>query len=128
MQTRDAARMALGVIRSANGLIALFVPGVLIRRLRGDPEANGIAMYVFRMFGIRTAILGAELFLLQGERREEALRIGAVIHASDATAALIAGARRELPRKVAAMTFVLSSINTALAIAARQRARRAKWV
>jgi hypothetical protein len=121
MNAQDRARIALGTIRSVNGLAALFTPRKMVHRLGADPDTNGAAIYVLRMFGIRTALLGAELFLLKGQRRQEALRTGVVIHASDATAALIAGVRRQLPRKIAALVFVISSVNTALAIVALRR-------
>jgi hypothetical protein len=118
---QDFARIALGTVRSFNGLAALFMPRKMVQRLGVDPDANGAAIYVLRMFGVRTVFLGAELFLLEGARRQEALRNGVVIHASDATAAAIAGIRRQLPRKVAAVAFVISSLNTVLAIVALRR-------
>jgi uncharacterized protein YjeT (DUF2065 family) len=118
---RDQARIALGVIRSINGLVALLAPRTMIRRFGLDPEENGAAIYVLRLFGIRTVILGVELLVVKGDRREEALRTGVVIHASDATTAFIAGVRRLLPRRAAALAFVISSINTGLAIFALKR-------
>ena len=127
MRKQDLARIALGIIRTVNGLAALFTPRKMVRRLGVDPDTNGAAIYVFRMFGIRTVLLGAQLFLLEGERRQEALRTGVVIHASDATAALIAGVRRQLPRKVAALVFVISSVNTALAIVAQGGEDQVEW-
>jgi hypothetical protein len=127
MRKQDLARIALGIIRSINGLAALFTPKGMVRRLGGDPDTNGIAIYVLRMFGIRTVLLGAQLFLLEGERRQEALKTGVVIHASDATAALIAGVTRQLPRKTAALVFVISSVNTALAVVAQRDDESAEW-
>jgi len=127
VRKQDLARITLGIIRSINGLAALFTPKQMVRRLGADPDTNGVAIYVLRMFGIRTVLLGAQLFLLEGERRQEALRTGVVIHASDATAALIAGVTRQLPRKVAALVFVISSVNTALAIVAQRDDEPAEW-
>jgi hypothetical protein len=118
LNTSDVARGALGAIRTFNGFAALFMPRTMVRRLGADPDENGTAIYVLRMFGVRTVFLGAELFLLEGERRREALRNGVVIHACDATAALIGGVRGQLPRKVATLVFAISSVNTALAIVA----------
>ena len=127
MRKQDLARIALGIIRSINGLAALFTPRRMVRRMGADPDTNGVAIYVLRMFGIRTVLLGAQMFLLDGERRQEALRTGVVIHASDATAALIAGVTRQLPRKVAALVFLISSVNTALAIVAQGDDEQAEW-
>src|SRR4051794_10018413 len=67
---RDYARLALGGIRLFNGTVALLAPGWLVRRVGLDPDTNPIASYVFRMFGIRTVLLG--VVLLRGERGGQA--------------------------------------------------------
>jgi hypothetical protein len=119
---QDVARILLGLIRSFNGAVALFAPRKLLRRLQVDPAGNGAAIYALRMFGVRTILLGGELFVLHGERREEALRQGVLIHASDTTAALLALAFKQLPRRAAATAVVISSFNTALALLGQKRA------
>lgn len=124
MRRQELARVALASIRTVNGLAALFTPRTMLRRLGVDPEANGAAgaaIYVLRMFGIRTVLLGVELFAAQRERREELLRTGLVIHASDATAAFTAGVTRALPRKVAILVTLISCVNTYLAFVARRQ-------
>jgi hypothetical protein len=120
---RDLARIALAAIRSINGLVALFVPEFLLRRLQVDPDRNGAAIYALRMFGIRTTFLGAELFLKEGEQRERALRTGVLIHASDTVSALICWNRGYLPRRSGAVATVISLVNTLLAVAALGRSR-----
>jgi hypothetical protein len=75
-------------------------------------------LYVLRMFGVRTAIIGAELLVAEGEQLEKAVQTGIVIHASDTVAALIAGFRHQLSPRHAATTTLISSINTGLAIVA----------
>jgi hypothetical protein len=55
---RDSARILLACIRLFNGLAALFVPGVLARQLGVNPDDNPGMLYVFRMFGIRTVLIG----------------------------------------------------------------------
>lgn len=121
MPRREVARVALATIRTVNGLAALFTPKKMLRRLGVDPETNGAAIYALRMFGIRTIILGAELFLAKGERRDEALRTAPLIHASDAASAFITVVRGELPRRAAVLVTIISSINTCLAFLARGR-------
>jgi hypothetical protein len=118
---RDLARISLGVIRSINGLLALFAPKFMLRKLEVDPDRNGAAIYALRMFGVRTVFLGAELFLKEGEEREKALQTGAVIHASDAISAAIVWARGYLPRRAAAVATLISCVNTVLALAAQDR-------
>jgi uncharacterized protein DUF4267 len=117
----EAARVALATIRTVNGLAALFTPKKMLRRLGVDPDANGAAIYALRMFGVRTIILGVELFVAKGERLDEALRTAPLIHASDAISAFITVVRKELPRRSAVLVTVISSINTYLAFLARRR-------
>ncbi|HEY3082297.1 MAG TPA: hypothetical protein VGM69_20620 [Chloroflexota bacterium] len=117
----EYAWMALGVIRLINGLLALFAPGWLAGRLGVEPGSQPAVHYVLRMFGIRTVLIGADLWLNPGGRRR-ALQEGILIHASDATAALIAGLSGQLPFRAALTAGLISSTNTALAIFAYRRA------
>jgi hypothetical protein len=120
-EVRDLARVALAVIRSINGLLALFAPKFMLRKLEVDPDQNGAAIYALRMFGVRTVFLGAELFLKEGQERERALQTGVVIHASDTISAAIVWARGYLPRRAAAVATLISCVNTALALVAQDR-------
>jgi hypothetical protein len=115
----ETARTVLGVVRLVNGLGALIVPATLARRFGVDPETNPAALYVLRLFGIRTVLLGTELLFGTQEEQGRALRVAPWIHASDATAAVIAGIRGQLPRRAAVFATVVSSVNTGLALVAR---------
>ena len=112
--SRDHARLALATIRLVNGTLALVAPNALLRRLGADPNVNKVAIYPMRMFGIRTVVLGVQLLI--DAPSPEADRFGVVIHATDAATAITAGVRRELPPRVAAMTSMISLINTGLAV------------
>jgi hypothetical protein len=112
--SRDHARLALATIRLVNGTLALVAPNVLLRRLGADPAVNKVAIYPMRMFGIRTIVLGVQLLI--DAPSPEADRFGVLIHATDAATAITAGARRQLPPRVAAMTSVISLVNTGLAV------------
>jgi hypothetical protein len=115
----DYARMTLGVIRLVNGLAALLFPVWLLRLLGGDPKENRSLPYVFRMFGIRSVIIGIELLLPDSEVRKRHVQQAVFIHASDTTAAIIAGLRGQLPHAAAAKAVVISAVNIALAVLAR---------
>ncbi|MBA3421370.1 MAG: hypothetical protein H0U12_05680 [Thermoleophilaceae bacterium] len=115
--------MALAAVRLVNGGAALFAPEAYGRRLGVDPERNPGAPYVLRLFGVRTVIIGAELLVRRGDGLIDALRVGRVIHASDAGAAILAGVRGQLPPDRAKLAALVSSINTVLAFAARPRRR-----
>jgi hypothetical protein len=114
----DKARMLLGAIRLLNGGMAFLAPGFLARRLGSDPEANPALLYVLRMFGIRTVLIGADLLVRTGDARAEALRRGIVIHASDTVAAGLAGLTGRLPGRTGLMITLISLGNTLLAICA----------
>lgn len=114
------ARMLLGLIRLVNGALALLVPRRFTKMLGLDPERNGPAIYVLRLFGVRTVILGLQLLTAKGDELEQTVKHAPWIHASDATAALIAGVKGELPRRAAVIAFVTSSLNTMLSFLAQE--------
>jgi uncharacterized protein YjeT (DUF2065 family) len=115
----QAPRIALGVIRLTNGLVALLAPEFLAKRLGRAGEGSSSAHYLLRMFGIRTVFLGLDLLLGNEERRREALRRAPIIHGSDVLAALVAGVSHQLPFRAAAAAFGISCVNLWLAIAAQ---------
>ena len=120
-RARDFARITLAGIRLFNGVAALFVPTTLARRLGVDPETNPAALYALRLFGVRTVLIGAQLLLRDSRVRAHSLRVAPVIHALDATAALIAGDRGQLPRRAATTAALISTVNTVLAVIAQNR-------
>jgi hypothetical protein len=117
---RDAARLTLGLIRFVNGGAALLAPAAVAQRLGVDPPASDPTLYPWRLFGVRTAIIGAHLWTADGDERRRALLAAVVIHASDTVAALTAAARGELPPRRALATAALSATNTGLAVLAQR--------
>jgi hypothetical protein len=118
---RAYARITLSAIRLFNGIVALFAPAVLLRRLGVDPETNRAAFYALRMFGVRTVLIGAQLLLRNEGLRAHSLRVAPVVHLLDAAAALIAGAQGHLPRRAATTAALISTVNTVLAVIAQTR-------
>ena len=112
------ARKVLAGVRIFNGTAGLLAPEFLLRRLGADTAHDRSGVYPFRMFGIRTVLIGADLLLLQGEERRRATRLAVLIHASDTLAAATAGLRGDLPRRAAIATTLISAGNTALAVLA----------
>jgi hypothetical protein len=110
------ARKALASVRLFNGTVGLFAPELLLRRLGGDPATNRSGVYPFRMFGVRTILIGADLLVLRGAERRRATRLAVVIHAADTISAATAGRRGDLPRKAATVATLISAGNTMLAI------------
>jgi hypothetical protein len=112
------ARGALAAIRIVNGSAALVAPWVLTRNLGVRPGDNQAAQYVFRMFGIRTVLIGVQLLLPEGEVREASVRVAPIIHASDTASAALAGLSHQIPARPALIATSISALNTALALTA----------
>ena len=120
-RAQDFARVTLAGIRLFNGVAALFVPATLARGMGVNPENNTAALYALRLFGVRTVLIGAQLLLRNEGLRAHSLRVAPVIHALDATAALVAGERGHLPRRAATTAALISTVNTGLAVVAQRR-------
>lgn len=112
------ARKALAAVRLFNGSVALVAPHVLLRRLGTDPTLDRSGTYPFRMFGIRTVLIGADLLLLDGRELRRARQLAVVIHGSDTVSAALAWRSGDLPRRAGMTATAISAVNTALALAA----------
>jgi hypothetical protein len=115
----DYARLLLACIRLLNGAAALLIPGFLARRVGINPKTSPGTLYVFRMFGIRTVLIGAELLVQTGDRRAEALRRAILIHASDTVAAFVATLSGYFPKQ-GRIIIAISAFNTLLAVLANR--------
>ncbi|WP_225810556.1 hypothetical protein [Streptomyces spinosus] len=124
MDVRTAARRSLAVIRLVNGATALLTPRVMARRLGADPGQPAL-VYVLRMFGVRTVVIGARLLCpADPDALDRELRTGTFLHASDALAAACAGREGLLSRRMAAAATAISTVNVALTLVARGWPRR----
>jgi len=110
--------VALAGIRIVNGSAAVVAPALLARNLGVRRDDNQAVEYVFRMFGIRTVVIGVQLLLPEGELRRASVRTAPIIHASDTAAAALAGITRQIPARAALIATSISALNTALALAA----------
>lgn len=117
MTRSDRARTALGIIRLANGGLALLAPGRLTKTFGVDDDVSGPVAYALRLFGVRTIFLG--LSILSAGERDAEVRRAPYIHASDTAAAVLAGLKGQLPPRAAATGALISGFNTALALVAR---------
>ncbi len=119
----DVARVTLAGIRIFNGAAGLFAPSMLSKRLDVDDAAGPMA-YPFRMFGVRTILIGVDLLSRDRDVRRHAVRQAPLIHASDTISAWAAGKSGALPPKAAKMTTIISAVNLALALIASRNSRR----
>jgi hypothetical protein len=109
----------LAGIRLFNGAAGLLAPELLIRRFDPDRDPpSPAAVYAFRLFGIRTVLLGLGLLTHSGERLREDLREGILIHGSDTVTAATLGIHGHVSPRTAVMTTLISAVNTALAVSA----------
>jgi hypothetical protein len=116
----DAARFALAAIRIFNGGTALLAPERLDERLGLDRSAD----YPWRMFGIRTVLIGLDLLSRDPEVRRHALRASLLVHGSDTISAAKAGFTRSLTPRAALTATAISGVNVALALIASRDAWR----
>jgi hypothetical protein len=122
-----SARYALGGIRIVNGALGLLAPTVIQRRFGDDaPASNAAAIYGLRLFGIRTVLLGADLFRAPGPVLDRALRAAPLIHASDTATVLALRQGKQLAPEMARPLALISGTNTILAVIAFLAARRSR--
>jgi hypothetical protein len=121
---REWAGGLLAVIRLFNGAAAMVAPGALLERLGLNPKTNPGGYYAFRMFGIRTVLIGLELMAWGPAVKERSLRLAPLIHLSDTLLAAYAGWRRQLPPRTAKMATIISAINFLLALIAQPPTRQ----
>ena len=118
------ARVALAAIRIFNGGTALFAPGVFAARTGVRASMDAPVLYPWRMFGVRTLLIGGDLLTRNEEVRRHALRVAVVVHASDTAAAFAALRSGQVPRNTGVTATTVSALNTALAILARRALKR----
>src|SRR5688500_11877246 len=116
----NAARVTPAALRTFNGEMGLMAPASPAGRI-GTPE--GAPLYPWRMFGIRTVIIGAELLSRDPELRDRAVRLALPIHASDTASAAIGGLLGETTKRTSIMLTAISGTNTVLALLARRTLR-----
>ncbi|MFJ3308846.1 hypothetical protein ACIPSA_38530 [Streptomyces sp. NPDC086549] len=115
-EPRPATVYALAGIRLVNGAAGLLAPDLLIRRFEPDREPlSPAAVYAFRLFGIRTILLGLALLAHEGEQLRQDLSEAVLIHGSDTATAAMLGISGQVPRRTAVLTTLISAANTVLA-------------
>jgi hypothetical protein len=102
----------------ANGTLGLVAPELLIGRIEPGHPPGASAIYAFRLFGVRTVFLGAELLVRRDAELQRALRQGVVIHASDVATSTLLGVRHQTSPRTSAMLAAISTVNVLLAVAA----------
>jgi hypothetical protein len=124
LDRRDYARIALACVRVFNGGASLAAPEAFTRRLGRPTDAEGSAVHVARMFGIRTVLIGLDLVSRDPAVRRHAQRVALVVHVSDTVSAAAAGLSKQLPARSAVFATAVSALNVALAAIARAESPR----
>src|SRR4051812_22548287 len=109
-------KRSLALIRLVNGGLALFAPNVLGNRLGVSTQTSPGFGYAFRLFGVRTVLLGLQLWAAPNDPKNPVIRQAVVVHASDTAAAVAVYRLNELPRRAAVTTIAVSAVNTVLAL------------
>jgi hypothetical protein len=113
----------LALIRLFNGGAALLAPNVLGGRLGVETETSPGLGYAFRLFGVRTVLLGVQLLLAPDGRSSAAVREAPLVHAADTAAAVVVMRRQELPPRGAKVAIAVSALNLVLALLANVEPR-----
>jgi hypothetical protein len=100
--------------------MGLVAPASTAKRI-GTPDDT--PLYPWRMFGVRTVIIGAELLSRDPEKRDRAVRLALPIHASDTVSAAVGGLLGETSKRTTLMLTAISGTNTMLALLARRTLR-----
>ena len=119
----SVARTSLGLIRILNGALGLFAPHVLIGRIDSRQPPSPAAIYAFRLFGVRTILIGRDLLVLRGEALDRALEAAPLIHASDTVSAALITVTGQVDRRRGGMLIGISALNTVLALRAHRALR-----
>lgn len=114
----------LAAIRVINGALALFAPNILGKRLGVNTRMSPGFGYAFRLFGVRTVLLGIQLWRAPDDPDNPVVREAILVHASDTAAAIAVQRLRELPKAGTRMAIAASAINTVLAVLANWLLRR----
>ena len=117
-------RTALGLIRIVNGGLGLFAPHLLIGRIDERQPPSPAAVYAFRLFGVRTILIGRDLLVLRGEALDRALVAAPLIHASDTVAATLVTVTGQVDRRRGTTLIGISALNTVLALLAHRSRRK----
>jgi len=121
------ARYALGAVRLIAGASGLVAPTMIIRRFGDDhPAGNPAAIYGLRLFGIRTVLIGADLFRLRGSELQRAIRVAPIIHASDTATVAALWRSKQLAPDLARPFLLISGTNTVLSLLAFLFSRRGR--
>lgn len=116
--TRPPARLVLGLLRLTFGSLALAVPDRMVARVEGEGADSPAAVYAFRMFGIRTVLIGRALLRDPGPELDRALAEAPLIHLADTTTATLLTVSGRLPPRTGLSLIAVSGLNSALALAA----------
>lgn len=114
-RVRQWARIALGLFRLFNGAAALVWPNLLGKRLGVQTETSPGFGYAFRLFGVRTVLLGIQLLRAGDERHTSVVREALIVHPADTAAAIVVLRRKELPPHGAKVAIAASALNVVLA-------------
>jgi hypothetical protein len=132
----NSASRLLGVIRLATGGLGLLAPRLLLKRFE-SPSEGGLTpppqldlvggVYAFRLFGIRTILLGLELLYLQKHGLSQARIVAPLIHATDTVSAITAVRGSKMARTSKTLLVGISALNTVLSLAALSGFSSAEW-
>ncbi len=119
MQGNNAA-VTLAAMRLVVGVAAWVAPGVVGKIAGLDGSNYGESRYLWRIFGVRDAVLGAGVLATDGKSRKAWLKAGIVCDTFDTGSSVIGGKSGALPKKTAAFLTLPAVVGTCLGLAAHK--------
>ena len=117
--SKEGARALLATIRIVNGAAGVIAPKFLARNVERGKEPSAAAIYAFRLFGVRTVKIGADLLRAEPEVRDHAAREALGIHLSDTMTAGMLLITGRVKKRMGIMLTAISAFNVLLALKAR---------
>jgi hypothetical protein len=111
------ARRLRGVVRLVKGTLALAAARFLLGRLGTDPDQDASRSYPFRLFGVRSVLIGADRLVLTGDQARPASKVAVAIQATDTAtpATLVKG---HLLGRAGSVATLAPAVNSMLAVIA----------
>ncbi len=105
---REQARNVLAGVASVFGVVGWVAPGALARLYGLQTERDATLPFLLRLFAARQLLLAAGVMRARPDDLDRIFDAMALMGAADAAAAVVAGARGQVPRRSAAMATATS--------------------
>ena len=112
------ARRLRGAVRLVKGTLALAAARFLLGCLGTDPDQDPSGSYPFRLFGVRSVLIGADRLVLTGDQAGPASKVAVAIQATDTATLATRLVKGHLLGRAGSVATLASAVNSLLAVIA----------